>query len=173
MVRLEKGELCVGLSEMQAFVRIETGEEEALLAGFLRAAAEQCENFINQILMERMFECDLTARDGWTLLGIQPVRSVLSVTLRGATEPLTPDSYGIDIDHSGRAFIRRAPQGEYLTVSGTAGMGQGSNDVPEPLRLGIVRLAAYLFSNRDSAAGELPAAVTALWRPYRRAGLCR
>ena len=53
-------------------------------------------------------------------------------------------------------------------MSGVAGMASDGNGVPEPLRQGIVRLTAYLFNARDGSGGEPPAAVTALWRPYRR-----
>jgi hypothetical protein len=42
------------------------------------------------------------------------------------------------------------------------------NGVPEPLRQGILRLITHLFATRDGTGGEPPAAVTALWRPYRR-----
>jgi uncharacterized phiE125 gp8 family phage protein len=48
-------------------------------------------------------------------------------------------------------------------------MATDPNGLPEALRHGIVRLAAHLYSHRDEAeqAGP-PAAVTALWRPWRR-----
>ncbi|MEO7750897.1 MAG: head-tail connector protein, partial [Sphingomicrobium sp.] len=45
---------------------------------------------------------------------------------------------------------------------------EDENGVPEPIRQGVLRLTAHLFSARDGAGGEPPAAVTALWRPYRR-----
>jgi hypothetical protein len=47
-------------------------------------------------------------------------------------------------------------------------MAADSNGVPEPLRQGIVRLTAHLFNARDGGGGDPPAAVTALWRPFRR-----
>ena len=47
-------------------------------------------------------------------------------------------------------------------------MAQDENGVPEPIRQGVLRLVAYLFTSRDGAGGDPPAAVTALWRPYRR-----
>lgn len=171
MVRQGKSPLCVGLSEVQAYVRAETGEEEALLASLLRVASESCEAFIGQVLLDRTFEQDLTGRAGWTMLGVQPVRSITSVTLEDG-EPFPGSAYEVDIDHDGRAFVRGLGEAVRATVSGVAGLGTDANVVPEPLRQGIVRLAAHLFANRDSAVGELPAAVTALWRPYRRAGLC-
>ena len=40
-------------------------------------------------------------------------------------------------------------------------------DMPAPVRQGIVRLAAYLFVHRDDDVAP-PAAVAALWRPYRQ-----
>lgn len=172
MVRQGKSGLCVGLSEVQAYVRAETGVEEALLASLLRVASESCEAFLGQALLDRSFEEDLTGRCGWTMLGLQPVRSVTSVT-REDGELLPSTAYEVDIDHDGRAFIRGLENLHRVTVSGVAGHGTDANVVPEPIRQGIVRLAAHLFANRDSIDGDLPAAVTALWRPFRRAGLCR
>jgi len=58
-----------------------------------------------------------------------------------------------------------------LRVSGTVGMAESQSDVPEPIRQGVLRLVAHLFATRDGSGGEPPAAVTALWRPYRRLGL--
>jgi hypothetical protein len=53
-------------------------------------------------------------------------------------------------------------------VSGTAGIADDENSVPEPIRQGVLRLVAHLFMSRDGEGGQPPAAVTALWRPYRR-----
>jgi uncharacterized phiE125 gp8 family phage protein len=55
-----------------------------------------------------------------------------------------------------------------VRVTGTAGIATDENGVPEPIRQGVLRLVAHLFSSRDGAGGDPPAAVTALWRPYRR-----
>jgi uncharacterized phiE125 gp8 family phage protein len=50
-----------------------------------------------------------------------------------------------------------------------AGLGADWNDVPEPLRQGLIRLVAHFYTHRDAAdAGAPPAAVAALWRPWRR-----
>ena len=41
-------------------------------------------------------------------------------------------------------------------------------ELDEALRHGIVRFAANQYRERDAGAGEpLPAAITALWRPWR------
>ncbi|HEX8445121.1 MAG TPA: head-tail connector protein [Sphingomonas sp.] len=45
-----------------------------------------------------------------------------------------------------------------------------AEDMPAPVRQGIVRLAAYLYAHRDDDAAP-PAAVAALWRPFRQVRL--
>lgn len=46
------------------------------------------------------------------------------------------------------------------------------SDLDDALRHGIIRFAAYQYRERDEGAGEqLPAAITALWRPWRRVRL--
>lgn len=163
----------VTMSEAQAYVRIETGEEEALLAGLIRSASALCEAFINQVVISRPFECDLPASGQWERLPVTPVRSitdVAAVDANGVAASLASDGYTIDIDFAGDGWVRLAhavPLGR-VRVNGNAGMAESENEVPEPIRQGVLRLVAHLFSTRDGEGGQPPAAVTALWRPYRR-----
>ena len=60
------------LSEAQAFVRIETGEEEAVLAGLMRSASAICEAFLNQVVMARDFSGRLPASGSWARLAADP-----------------------------------------------------------------------------------------------------
>lgn len=47
-------------------------------------------------------------------------------------------------------------------------LGAALDPVPPPAVVqGIIRLAAHLYAHRDDDAGP-PAAVAALWRPYRQ-----
>lgn len=55
----------VSLGEVQAFVRVETGEEEAVLAGLIRAASALCEAFLNQIVIARNFMEVVPASTSW------------------------------------------------------------------------------------------------------------
>lgn len=164
--------LPVSLAEAQAFARIDTGEEEGLLAGLLRSASALCEAFTGQVLMARGFEQVLPASASWQRLGPTPVRTIETVeriAADGNATALLPGEYEIDIDARGDGWVRLAVPGEgRLRVRGQAGLASDPNDVPEPLRQGILRLVAHLFASRDGEGGEPPAAVTALWRPYRR-----
>lgn len=163
----------VSLSEAQAFVRVETGEEEALLAGLIRTASALCEAFINQIVIEREFSETIAAHSAWQRLAAAPVRSIASVealAADGSAAPLASSAYAVDIDSSGDGWVRVIdPAGaKRVRVSGMAGIAASANEAPEPIRQGVMRLAAHMFSARDGGGGEPPAAVTALWRPYRR-----
>jgi uncharacterized phiE125 gp8 family phage protein len=163
----------VTLSEAQAYLRIETGEEEALLSGLVRTASALCEAFIDQAVIARAFECDMEASCSWQRLPVTPVRSigeVDSIALDGTATPLAPGSYSVDIDAAGDGWVRlpRPAGTTRVRVGGTVGIADDENGVPEPLRQGVLRLVAHLFSDRDGSGGEPPAAVTALWRPYRR-----
>jgi len=160
----------VTMSEAQAYVRIETGEEEALLAGLIRTASGLCEAFLNQVVIARGFECDLPASGRWERLPVTPVRSITDVAAVGMDDvavPLASDAYTVDIDFAGDGWVRTAAGGR-IRVTGMAGMADIENGVPEPIRQGVLRLVAHLFTTRDGDGGEPPAAVTALWRPYRR-----
>ena len=163
----------VTMSEAQAYVRIETGEEEAVLAGLIRTASALCEAFLNRVVIARDFTVDLPASACWERLSVTPVRSIGSVeSLDGAgvATPLPASGYSVDIDSSGDGWVRVAEPiaAPRIRVHGSAGIAQQANDVPEPVRQGVLRLVAHLFSSRDGGGGDPPAAVTALWRPYRR-----
>jgi uncharacterized phiE125 gp8 family phage protein len=163
----------VTMSEAQAFVRIETGEEEALVAGLIRTASGLCEAFINQVVIARDFLIDLPVSGCWERVPVTPVRSIGEVDAideSGVATVLPLSSFSIDIDSSGDGWVRslQASDATRLRVSGTAGIADDENGVPEPLRQGVLRLVAHMFAIRDGDGGEPPAAVTALWRPYRR-----
>lgn len=163
----------VTLSEAQAFARVEIGEEEAVLAGLIRSASGLCEAFLNQVVIARDFLAEIPASGEWERLPLTPVRSISSVAAldaNGVATALDGGSYAIDIDSSGDGWVRATNPlgGTRLQVTGSAGMALDENGVPEPIRQGVVRLVAHLFTARDGEGGQPPAAVTALWRPYRR-----
>lgn len=172
MVDHDARELPVSLAEAQAYLRIETGDEEALLAGLLRSATQYCEAFTGQCLIAREVRERVRLSGAWQRLSATPVRSIDSlaaIAADGSETALEAGVYAVDIDCNGDGWVRLTSGPERLIlVRYVAGLATDANGVPEPLRQGIVRLAAHLFNCRDGDGGEPPAAVTALWRPYRR-----
>ena len=164
----------VSLAELKAFLRIGTGEEDALLAGLVRSAAETCEAFTGRLLIARPVEETIAASTGWTRLGTGPasaIETVAALAADGTAIPLPAGDYAIDIDAAAEGWVRlTAPRDEKrVRVGYRAGLAEGPNGLPEAVRQGVVRLAAHLYVHRDPADGAgPPAAVTALWRPWRR-----
>jgi uncharacterized phiE125 gp8 family phage protein len=166
--------LPVGLAELKADARIATSDEDALLAGFARAATDLCEQFTGLLLVSRQVSEVVAASVAWVRLGAAPVQSIETVSALqpdGSAMLLTTDAYAIDIDAGGEGWVRLTAgrQEPRLKVTYFAGLASEANGVPEALRQGIARLAVHNYARRDTAEpGAPPAAVTALWRPWRR-----
>ncbi len=161
----------VTLAEAQGYVRIETGEEEAIVAGLIRSASALCEAFIGQVVVAREIVEEVRVEGAWVRLGAVPVRSIGAVAMiaaDGSASAVPADGYAVDIDAQGGGWVRLTSGAGRVRVTYAAGLASDRNAVPEPLRQGIVRLVSHLFAQRDGSGGEPPAAVTALWRPYRR-----
>lgn len=161
------------LAEIKAYLRIGHTEEDELLERLLGSATVLCEQFTAQAILVRGFVETLPASHAWTPLGQLPVRSIDSVERLGdgAAVPVPADGYALDVDASGSGWVRLTnPASETrMRVGYSAGIAGQWSGVPEPLRQGIVRLAAHLYTHRDTADDSgPPAVVTALWRPYRR-----
>lgn len=157
--------LPVSLGELKAYLRIDGSDEDALLAGLLRTATALCEAFTGQVLTEERRSARVAADGEWHRLTATPVRR-----FEGAFAGEDAAEFESLIDACGDGWVRIAGAADPVArVEVDAGIATDWNGIPEPLRQGIVRLAAHLHANRDAAddAGP-PAAVAALWRPWRR-----
>jgi uncharacterized phiE125 gp8 family phage protein len=165
------------LAETKALLRAGDAGEDPLIAAMLESAGALCERFTGQVLIARAFRQTLDLRDprgcGWRRLARTPVRSIGAVealAADGSAAPLAPGDYAVDIDANGDGWVRAADPPERVRVSFEAGLAVDWAGIPEPLRQGILRLAAHLYTFRTDAGAqaEPPAAVSALWRPWRR-----
>ncbi len=162
------------IADVKKFVRIDHDLDDAAVDEFIRSAASLCEDFVGQMLVMRSVTDMLPVRSEWQKLNRIPVQSIGAVEFissDGAAVALPAEAYALDIDSDGFGWIRLADNrnGSRLRVTYNAGIGVDWKDLPQTLRQGIVRLAGYLYTNRDGVdAGGPPSAVTALWRPHRR-----
>ena len=174
MVIGETPALPVALAELKAYLRISVSDEDALLAGLVRAAAELCEAFTGRALIDRAVEELMPASSARSRLGAGPVRAIESVATiddTGDATLLDAGAYATEIDAAGEGWVRlhQTDEARRLRVAYRIGMADDWNGVPEMLRHGIIRLAAQYYLRRgDPTEVEVPAAVTALWRPWRR-----
>lgn len=160
----------------KGFLRVERGDEDGLIAGLLEAAAELCEGFTGRALLTRGFTETMPASRAWQRLARAPVRAVVAVEAlpaQGPAQALANGDYAIDIDADGDGWVRVvAPDAaRRIRIGYQAGAASAWADLPAALRHGIVRLAADFYTSRtaeDARAGDPPAAVAALWQPFRR-----
>ncbi len=162
------------IAEVRDFVRIDHQADDAAIDAFLRSAASLCEDFTGQMLIIRSVTDMLPGRQAWQKLKRLPVQSITSVeqvAADGIASALAVEDYALDIDSDGIGWIRlhRHDGGSRIRVTYASGLATDWPELPASLRQGIVRMAGYLYANRDGVdAGGPPSAVTALWRPYRR-----
>ena len=156
------------LADAKAYLRVDGTGEDAGIAMLVGSATAVCEAFGGVTLIARTFEEALDAAGGWVRLSRTPVREIAGVTdARGAALPV--EAYATDIDANGDGWVRLTAGSAPVRVRYRAGLAESWGDLPAPLTGGVVRLAAHLWAGRGGAGdGPPPAAVTALWRPYRR-----
>lgn len=161
----------------KGFLRVERSDEDGLIAALAEAAAELCEGFTGRALLARGFVETMPASRAWQRLGRSPVRAITLVeALPGDGPPLAlPGAgYAIDIDANGDGWVRLTGpvEARRIRVGYEAGVAAAWAELPAALKHGILRLAAHFYTVRSAegarAADPLPAAVAALWRPYRR-----
>ncbi|MDB5685369.1 MAG: hypothetical protein JWM75_3067 [Sphingomonas bacterium] len=162
------------IAEAKAYLRIADAGEDGMIERLIGVATVLCEGFTATLLIGRAVTETLPRSGDWKRLTLTPVRSIDAIQGMdgaGGTVTLPIDSYGIDIDGNGDGWvrIRQAGGARRVTVHYSAGTADGWTGLPEPIRQGIIRLTAHLYTHRDAADdGGPPAAVAALWRPWRR-----
>jgi uncharacterized phiE125 gp8 family phage protein len=162
------------LDEAKAYLRLETDDEDAPLGAILLAAIGHAEAFTQVTLIRRGVTEIRPASPEWQRLSATPVASVTAIAgipADGARFVLPPANYSVDIDNNGDGYVRVMQQGAAgrVEIAYQAGIAFSWAQLPEALRMGILRLTGHLHLHRDAADDPgPPAAVAALLRPWRR-----
>ncbi|MBC2665051.1 hypothetical protein H7F51_05945 [Novosphingobium flavum] len=162
------------LAELKDWLGINTSGEDATLTAQLRAALETCEAFTGQMPLVAECEDVIAVSSEWQKLDVRPVLSITSVeglANDGTRLALTPAAYALDFRADGTGWLRMLDPGlaSRIAVRFSAGLATDWSGLPDGLRHGIVRLAAHQYRQREAGdKGPVPpAAVAALWRPWR------
>lgn len=165
------------LAQLKEWLAITTAREDALLTRLIAAAHDACETFTGLMPLGCGVEERLALAPGWTGLTTRPVRAFAGVSHTDADGevaalPITAWSQAIAADGGAQLRLTDPPGDGFVTVGFTAGLAESWDSLPAALAEGIIRLAAHAYRSRDSErAGDPPAAVAALWRPWRRVRL--
>jgi len=158
------------------YARLSIGDEDGVIDALARAALTMAEAFLCTALIVRPHRAVLPVRPGWRLLPATPVTAIGTVAglgADGAAITLPAVGYAVDIDSAGDGWVRvdDAAGASRIAIDFTAGLSADWAGLPAPITQGVVRLIGHLQAEREGAAGPAPAAVTALWRPFRRVAL--
>lgn len=163
------------LDDLKAWLAIGTTREDMALTGLLRAALEMCEGFTGRMPLAAECEELLPGTTCWQSLRTRPVQAITQVEALAATgerEPLDIADHAMELDEDGGARLRLTGQRQVarIAVRFTAGLAPDWASLPDGLRHGVLRLAAHHYREREGpgAVPLPPAAVAALWRPWRR-----
>lgn len=163
------------LAELKDWLAITTPRDDGVLTAQLRAALDMCEAFTGTMPLLAQCEELLPASGDWQKMHASPVQAITSVEgipAQGARFAIPAPDYALDLDADGTASIRLINMGAAtrVAVRFSAGLAADWSGLPESLRQGVLRLAAHQYRQRDNAdvAPVPPAAVAALWRPWRR-----
>jgi uncharacterized phiE125 gp8 family phage protein len=163
------------LDELKDWLAITTNRDDAMLAALLHSALDMCEAFTGQMPLEALCEEMLAPNTAWQQISTRPVMAVTGIECLAPDSTRTPllnEHYAFELEVDGSAKVRIVRPGLWrrFAVRFTAGMASDWAHLPDGLRQGVLRLAAYHYRQRDEA--ELrpvpPAAVAALWQPWRR-----
>lgn len=165
------------LDELKRWLGIASAAEDSALTALLHASLDMCEAFTGSVPLEAGCEEILPSRRDWQTLSARPVQAVTgieTVAPDGTRSAIASVDYEFDLLADGTAAVRLLRDaGEVrLAVRYVAGLAAQWPSLPDALRHGIIRLAAHHYRGRDSGdASGPPAAVAALWRPWRQVRL--
>ncbi|MCW3782219.1 head-tail connector protein [Defluviimonas salinarum] len=179
------------VAEFKEHLRLGTGfaddgAQDALVAGYLRAALAAIEGRIGKALIARdhVLELNQWRWPECQAFPVTPVSAIVLVTVKdrgGEAEVIDPARYRLERDAqrpkivAAGALLPGIPVGGSVEVVFTAGFGPSWSDVPDDLAQAVFLLAAQFHENRHEAGERqaMPFGVMALierWRTVRVLG---
>ena len=164
------------LAELKDWLGISITEDDAQLTQLLRASLETCEHFTGTMPLQQDCEELLPVSADWQNLAARPVQAITGIDGLPADGPrfaLPAGDYEVDLSADGTGSVRVSNPGSAgrAIAKFTAGLAADWSALPDGLRHGVLRLAAFQYRSREGGAdaGQWPpSAVAALWRPWRR-----
>ena len=179
--------LALSLEEVKDHLRVDSEDEDALLASYIRGETVNVEQVLNRALVTQTVDLYLDAfpGDGTVDLPRSPVQSVTGVnyTTQGSTgvygSTVGAAQYTADIFSTPARVVLRStgtwPTADLeadnpVRVRYTAGYGDMGSDVPEPIRTAILLRVGDRYWQREATAEKNPyptRAAERLLAPYK------
>ncbi len=175
-------QLPVLLSEVRDFLKISHTDEDALIASYIRAATGACENFTGRKLIKQQWQLTLNSWDNEIIqIPLSPILTIDKVEVwnMGTFQEIAASNYLLDnISYQAKILPQTGYQwpvpeidvaGVKITVS--VGFGEGQNDIPHDIRLGLLHWVAAVYDSGELAGDQSIVMAEKLWQPYRRLAL--
>jgi uncharacterized phiE125 gp8 family phage protein len=170
----------VTLADMKAHLRVETSDEDDLIAALVQSARLHVEARTRRALNVQTWRLHLDQWPDHTIISVRlaPLRAVTAARLyneAGVATTLPPSLFQVLGGAPGRLLVGAVPWPSRaaggIEIDIEAGYGPAAADVPQALRHAIRMLAAYWFENRALAPGvateTLPPGLDGLLAPFR------
>lgn len=178
----------ISLAEAKVHLRVDTGDEDALIEQLIATARMFVERALGLALITQTWSyfIDSWPRSFTVALPLAPIQAVSAVKLHdadGGATTLDVESYAVDVLSQPARIVLNgampaiAPRAlNAFEVSLLAGYGDEPDDVPATLRHALLLLVAHWFERREPVVlgvspQEVPAMVAGLLLPYRRVRL--
>ncbi|MCG1029308.1 phage gp6-like head-tail connector protein [Virgibacillus halodenitrificans] len=153
----------IKLDLVKDYLRIDYGEEDALIQGMINAAISHTENFTRRSLSIKTYELTLNKYKNRVKLPKPPFVSLDSVK----DENLQPIEHVV-LEEDGTAFVVFENSFEKAIIT----YQSGYEEMPKPIEQAILMLVSHFYENRELAivgtsVVKLPFSVEALLYPYK------
>lgn len=158
----------VSLVEAKQFLRIDSAKEDDLINHLIQTTRQMAEKWLGKMLINQQWQM------------IQRCHGEISFSIIPAAASEITEVYGLDdngetlieplnysVEDSGQKIIFKNLCGyEKIKVCYIAGFGAAAEDVPAPIRQGILQAISHLYHHRE-ATGSPPCQAIELWQAYR------
>ena len=165
------------LDELKEWLGISRPNDDEQLTDLLLAGIAMCEAFTGKAPLAQQVEERIPVREGCYTLSSRPVLSLISVEViaqDGSRVAMDPARFEFELrsDQTAMVNIISEGSGQAIAVQFRSGVASTWETVPAAIKQGLIRFAAFHYRDRDrsnggKSAGQPPASVIALWRPWR------
>jgi uncharacterized phiE125 gp8 family phage protein len=166
----------ISLVNLKNYLRIDTSDDDTVLAQLLTSARQACEEYTGRLLGSGTVTYYMDSFEDSSFIS-GPVTAISSVTyydIDNVLQTLSTSRWYADLVSSPQRIAFDAPPAVFLERYGQVIIATtaGHSTVPGPILQAMRMLAAHFYDNRQAVvtgtiAIEMPLAVHALLSPYR------